>query len=138
MTAAARRGIMVPMSEILSPAALLCRRIEAKVPGVVTLIVPRDLAGAPLRDGEHVLRLEWESRPNPMPDAIARRSRVEAWVEKIRAELPPGVYVAVEGVCRIVEGGQRFGKKTTAVVVHVIATGEPARIVLVPSETKGG
>lgn len=123
---------MATMTELASAGAMVAKRLAALREGARELVLPRDLQGQPLRDGSHVLGLTWEKRPNPNDAARALEARVAFEAREATAGVP--VFAAVEGICRVTEGGHRFGRKTTCVVVHVTADGEPARVVLVPVE----
>jgi hypothetical protein len=112
---------------------------------------------AALREGAIVLPLgapdwSWRARP-PNENAVEMGDALTRAIERI--DLPRGVLVVFEGLCRVTyashrggrsraEGGtKRGGKGTareedgsrfTALVVHITADDEPARVVLLPTE----
>lgn len=117
-----------------SPAAACAERLAALLPGGRVLLLPRDLAGAELGAGQCTLALTWEPRPRPQRSALDVLQEVQHEVLSIEEDDDGAVAMRVEGVCRVREGSDRHGAKTTCVVVHVTTDGEPARVVLIPTE----
>lgn len=88
------------------------------------------------RSGRNTL-VAWERRSKSWAETEkvveVMRGRVEA------IERPEGALIAFQGICRVIVGSDDVGlrgngERLTALVVHVIADGEPARSVVLPLE----
>lgn len=109
----------------LSPAEHILTEIREVWPRSYDLALPSDL-----RETD----ITWELRKEPSAQALALVTDVVRVTTNARASIGGRASVAIEGVCRVTSGGPRDGAKSTCVVVHVIADGEPARVVFVPVE----
>lgn len=151
----ARSGSMALMADLTRPGALVAETIARLRPGGLVRQQPTRAATwvqyareHDIRDGlvpgERARRVAWEPRPAPRASDVEAARELEA---RLRAQsLPSGVFVAVEGICRVLvdgeptsttggRGGMRgSGARFTALVVHVVADGEPARTVFLPLE----
>jgi hypothetical protein len=87
------------------------------------------------RSERDATRIDWKLR-KPSEQGDARAEEMRARIGAVPC--PHGVFVAVQGVCRIMLGGQTgqrgTGERFTGLVVHVIADGEPSRAVLLSTE----
>lgn len=85
--------------------------------------------------------VEWRPRKEPRADDADRLERVHARTVAVQREFEKsyeeqGLRVVTEGIRRVQirEGSSRDRDKFTAVVLHVVAEGEPVRTVFVPLE----
>lgn len=133
MTPGADRRIMAAMSEPSTRrAADLAVRLVSQWPGARAFELPMGLAGRDIGNGESALAVVWEPRKSPREHAIDRLRIARRMVAIAAAQI--GARAAIEGICRVTEGGTRLGRKSTCIVVHVSADDEPARVVLLPVE----